>query len=262
MCKNEKVGITLQALMRSTRLKNKPILKLCDREMIAHQIDRLKTAKIPREIVLCTSQDPEDQILVEIAKREGIKIFTGPKDDVLLRLAMAADRYGFDYIVATSGDNPLTDAEHIDDLARLIVEDDLDYVDGYQVLPIGLFAKAMKVSAIRKVIEIKSIDDSEGLTSWFYRLKSIFKVAKAKAQPWVFDNDFRLTVDTPEDFLLMEAIFKKFYVPGKVFPLDKVLKYLNENPEITAINREIGQIQLHNLPFGVKKEYEQYLDKA
>jgi spore coat polysaccharide biosynthesis protein SpsF len=261
MLRNEKVGITLQALMRSTRLKNKPILKLCGREMIAHQIDRLKTATIPREIVFCTSQDPEDQVLVEIAEREGIRTFTGPKEDVLLRLAMAADKYGFDYIVATSGDNPLTDAQHVDDLARLIVEDELDYVDGYHVLPIGLFAKAMKVSAIKKVCEIKSIDDSEGLTSWFYRLKSIFKIAKVKSQPWVFDDDFRLTVDTPKDFRLMEHIFDRFYGPGKVFPLENVLIYLREHPEIAGINREIGQIQLHDLPFGVKPEYEKYLDK-
>jgi spore coat polysaccharide biosynthesis protein SpsF len=176
---------------------------------------------------------------------------------------MAADKYGFDYIVATSGDNPLTDAEHIDDLARTIVKNDYDYIDGYKVLPIGLFAKAMKVSAIKKVCEIKSVDDSEGLTSWFYRLKSLFKVAKAKAKApdGVFDNDFRLTVDTPEDFKLMEVIFNKFYVPGEVFSLREMLQYLNKNPKIAAINREIGQIQLHNLPFGVKPEYERYLDR-
>lgn len=262
MDKNKRVGITLQALMKSTRLKHKPILKLCGREMIAHQIDRLKTAKVPSEIVFCTSQDAEDQILVDIAQREGIKTFTGPKEDVLLRLAMAADKYGFDYIVATSGDNPLTDAEHIDDLARLIVEKELDYVDGYQILPIGLFAKAMKVTAIKKVCEIKNVDDSEGLTSWFYRLKSIFKVAKANAPSWVFDDNYRLTVDTPEDFKLMEIIFNKFYVPGEVFSLEKVLKYLRDNPEIGGINKAIGQIQLHDLPFGVKPEYEKYLDKV
>jgi len=256
--KNKKIGITLQALMRSTRLKGKPILELCGREMITHQIDRLKTAKIPEMIILCTSTSPEDRVLVEIAKREGVEGFTGPKEDVLLRLTMAAEKYNLDYIIASAGDNPLTDAEHIDILSEYMVENELDYADGAGVLPIGMFAKGVKTCALKKACEIKAETDTEAWMSYFEQTEGLFKVGKIKAQSWVVNSDVRLTVDTPKDFELMKVIFEAFYLPGKVFSLAEVLLYLKEHPEVTEINKRTIQLPQDHFPFSLRPKYEKY----
>lgn len=259
--KDVRVGITLQALLRSTRLKRKPLLKLCGREMIAHQIDRLKMAKIPQTIIVCTSTDPEDQELIEVAKREGVEGFTGSKDDLIKRLLMVAEKYNLDYIIATSGDNPLTDPEHIDILAEYIIENDLDYADGIGALPIGTFGKAVKTSALQKAYEIKSVDITEAWMLWFTQTQGLFKTGSIKGRPWVTNKDLRLTLDTPKDFELMENIFNKLYIPGKVFSLADVFLYLKENPELAEINKESIQIGTSHFAFGLKPEYEQYLIK-
>jgi spore coat polysaccharide biosynthesis protein SpsF len=252
---NHRVGITLQALMSSTRLPGKPMRKLCDREMIAHQLDRLKLATIPEGIVLCTSTNPEDEILLETAEREGVHAFAGPRDDVLLRLTQAADKFDFDYIIAPAGDNPLTDPEHIDVLAQTMIEKEYDYADGVNVLPIGLFAKAVKTSALHKACEIKAEVDTEAWMQYFIGTKGIFTTGKHDILPWVFDKEFRLTVDTLDDFKLMEVIFNELYVPGQVFSNQTVLEYLDKNPDIAHINSEILQLGKSNFPFSVKSEY-------
>lgn len=259
--KNVRVGVTLQALMRSTRLDKKPILKLCGREMIAHQIDRLKMAKTPEVLILCTSTEIEDQVLVNIAKREGIEAFTGPKDDLLQRLLMVAEKYNLDYIIAAAGDNPLTDAEHIDILAEYIVKSELDYADGIGELPIGTFAKAVKTNALKKACEIKSVENTEAWMLWFTMTQGLFKTGKIKGRPWLTNTGIRLTVDTPKDFELMEKIFNKFYFPGKVFSLAEVLVYLKENPEIAGINKEITQLKIEHFTFGLKPEFERCIKK-
>lgn len=256
--KKVKIGITLQVLMRSTRLKNKPILELCGREMIAHQIDRLKNAKIPVIIIICTSASPEDQVLVEIAKREGIEAFTGPKEDVLLRLTMAADKYNLDYIIAIAGDNPLTDAEHIDILAEYMSRNNLDYADGVDVLPIGLSAKGVKTTALKKACEIKGEEDTEAWMNYFVKTEGLFRTGKIKAQSWVIDKNFRLTVDTLKDFDLMKRIFEKFYSPNSIFSLAELLVYLSEHPEIAEINKDVIQLPSSHFPFGLKSEYQKY----
>lgn len=259
--KGKKVGITLHALMSSTRLTKKPMRMLCGREMIAHQIDRLKTAKVPEGIVLCTSTADHDRVLLDMAKKEGIESFAGPKDDLMMRLTMAAEKYGFDYIIAPAGDNPLTDAEHIDILARHMVENELDYGDSVGVLPIGLFAKAAKTSALKKACEIKEETDTGSYMNYFIMTKGLFKTGKIKALPWVIGTDFRLTVDMPEDFKLMENIFERFYTPGGVFPLADVLVYLRNNPGVMDINRKITQIPIESFPFRLKKGYEKFILK-
>lgn len=252
----------MHGLMSSTRLKKKPMRMLCGREMIAHQIDRLKTAKIPEVIILCTSTSPQDRVLTELAKRENIEAFTGPADDLLVRLTQAAEEYDLDYIIGSAADSPLTCAEHVDVLAKYMIENDLDYADGVGVLPIGVFAKAVKTSALKTACQIKDETDTGGYMAYFVKTEGLFRTGKIKAQPWVKNTDYRLTVDTPKDFELMTKIFEKLYHPGEVFPISSVLLYLQQNPEIRNINSKVQQIPGHLFPFKLKTEFEKYLSRC
>jgi len=258
----KRVGIAVYGLMSSTRIKKKPIQMLCGREMIAHQIDRLKTAKIPEVIILCTSNLPRDRVLIELAERENIEVFAGPEDDLLARLLQAAEEYGVDYITTSSADNPLTCAEHIDVSIKHIIENDLDYVDGEGVLPIGIYAKVVKISALNLAYQIKDETDTSFYSAYFTKTEGLFRTGKIKALPWVKNIDYRLTVDTPKDFELATRIFEKLYHSGEIFPISEALIYLQQNPEIRNINSQVQQIPNHVFPFKLKKEFEKYLSKS
>ena len=59
--------------------------------------------------------------------------------------------------------------------------------------------------------------------------------------PGVRWPELRLTVDTPDDFQLMERIFDELYRPGDLFSLSDVVALCRERPELPAINAKVTQ---------------------
>ena len=44
--------------------------------------------------------------------------------------------------------------------------------------------------------------------------------------------DIRLTVDTPEDLIISRLIYRKISNSKKIFSLEKIIKFLDKNPEV------------------------------
>ena len=64
-----------------------------------------------------------------------------------------------------------------------------------------------------------------------YRLRSVVSDRPETAE-------LRLTVDTPEDYALVRAIFEELYPRDPAFGLDEILALLAARPELAALNRE------------------------
>ncbi|OGX04561.1 MAG: hypothetical protein A3G87_05935, partial [Omnitrophica bacterium RIFCSPLOWO2_12_FULL_50_11] len=88
------VAILINGRLKSTRLPMKAIRPISGRPMIAHLFDRLRLAKRPQKMILCTSWLPQDDPLEEIAAQSSVDCFRGHPDDVLQRLTDAAGRNG------------------------------------------------------------------------------------------------------------------------------------------------------------------------
>ena len=78
-------AVIVQARMGSTRLPGKSIIKLGDYKVIEWIILRLKLCQKITKIILATTKKKDDDILCEIAKKNGIDYFRGPEKDVLKR---------------------------------------------------------------------------------------------------------------------------------------------------------------------------------
>ncbi|MFM6005065.1 MAG: acylneuraminate cytidylyltransferase, partial [Sphaerospermopsis kisseleviana] len=59
-------------------------------------------------------------------------------------------------------------------------------------------------------------------------------------------SDYRWTLDTQEDWRLIEEIYKNLYHEQKIFTTDEVLDLLVVNPELLLINAHVEQKTLHN----------------
>ena len=234
-----KTAVTITIRMKSTRLPGKAIKNLVGKPMIEHLIDRLKYAKLPDEIILCTSTNPQDNILVEVAKKNHIKWFRGDEMDVLKRILDAAKKYKIDFIVSTTGDNPLTDPHYIDRLIKKFKETDADYITCLD-LPLGAFSYGVKVQALEKVVELKKERDTE-IWSVYFTKSNLFKIEKVEVESQVRHPEIRLTVDTPEDFRVMGEIYGRLYREGELIELVEVINLLKENPLLMEINKNITQ---------------------
>jgi len=52
---------------------------------------------------------------------------------------------------------------------------------------------------------------------------------------------YRLTLDTPEDYEVLKAVYEALYTPGNTFTKGDMMRFLDDHPEILAINSEVHQ---------------------
>jgi len=233
-------AILITARLKSTRLPRKVMRPIHGRPMIAHMVERLRLARGPERIILCTSPVAQDDPLAEFAAAEGIACFRGDPDDVLQRLTDAAQRYGVDTVVNCTADNPFVDPVYLDRLVDFLHAYDYDYADT-DGLAWGLFGWAMTREAMLRACRIKAERDTEVWGPYFTETGLFSWGTLVVDDPRIRWPDLRLTVDTPEDFELVTRIFDELYVPGEVFPLEAIMDLCRTRPDLVAINAAVRQ---------------------
>ena len=88
-----KASVIIQARMGSSRLPGKVMKKIVGMPMIGLIIKRLKRAKNCEKIIVATSKNPENKILVDYLKKNKVLISLGSENDVLSRYYKAATEH-------------------------------------------------------------------------------------------------------------------------------------------------------------------------
>ena len=235
-----KSAILITARLKSTRLPKKITKFIHGKPMIKHMLDRLKLAKTPSKIIICTSTFTEDDPLEKIAKEEKVMCYRGDADDVLLRLTTAAEESNIETVINCTADNPFVDPIYIDKLYDHHVREKNEFTK-IEGLPWGAFSYAISTKALRKACEIKNETDTEVWHGYFLDTDK-FKWSSLKVTDEnVLWPDLRLTVDESADFELVTKIFDELYDGEKVFPLSEIVKLCRLKPEIPNINKLIMQ---------------------
>jgi len=233
-----KTAIFIPVRTKSTRLPNKALLEIKGKLVIEHLIDRVKLAKLPELIVLCTTTSPEDAILVDIAQKNNISYFQGNEKDILDRYLQAALKYEVDFIVNADGDDIFCDPEYIDKVIELFIKTGADFIT-CKGLPFGATPIGVKVEALKKACQLKEENDTE--TGWgrYFTKSGLFRVEYLKAANEVNRPDIRMSLDYPEDYQFFKEVFERLYLPDKVFTLKEILTLLENNPHIMDINKGV-----------------------
>ncbi len=112
------------------------------------------------------------------------------------------------------------------------------YITG---IPIGTGVEIIKKTAIEKAYKNGlNPHHREHVTPYIKENPRLFKLVKYTAEIENPFPDLRLTVDTDEDFTLAKLLYKALY-KGKPLTLTEVLNYVQMNPSIQEINRDIKQ---------------------
>ena len=246
-----KSAILITARLKSTRLPKK-VTKLIHRKpMIKHMLDRLKLAKTPSNIIICTSTVTEDDPLEKIAKKEKVLCYRGNADDVLLRLSSAAEKFNIETVINCTADNPFVDPIYIDKLYEHHIREKNEFTK-IEGLPWGTFSYAISAKALRRACELKDEIDTEVWHGYFmdtgnFKWNSL--IVKDRDVLW---PDLRLTVDEPADFEMVTRIFDELYDGKNIFSLSEIVKLCRIKPDIPEINSQINQKA--GIPIRVKKQ--------
>lgn len=233
-----KIGFLITARLKSSRLKLKLLKPLNGRTVIQRVIDRAKKVVECDDIVLCTSEVNQDLPLVRIANEENIFYFNGHDEDVLDRLRAASEFFGFDYVICITADNPLFSIYHANFLSDYIRKNKhIDFVTTVG-MPVGVNIYALKTKALQTICKVKNEIDTEIWGPLIH--KDFFNVQEIKVE-----DDYRcelvqrLTLDEIDDYHLIRNIYKN--VEGEVLDILDVYDYINANPEISYINKDVVQ---------------------
>jgi spore coat polysaccharide biosynthesis protein SpsF len=243
-----RTAIFITVRMKSSRLPQKALLFIEDKRLIDHLIDRLKLAKLADLIVICTSTNPQDDILEQAAKENGVECFRGSEKDVLLRFYEAAKKFNIDFISVTWGDEIFCEPVYIDRMIEIFEKTGADLIK-CQELPEGTETIGVKISALKKVCDMKNEEDTEVWGGYFE--KGGFDIRYMEvADKEVKNFKARLTIDYPEDFQLAKEIFKRLYKKGEVFLLKEIIGLLKAEPVLLEINKECQKKYEENLKKG------------
>lgn len=248
---NLKYVITITVRMKSTRLPKKVLLKIKGKRYIDHMIERLKLAEKPSEIILCTSDLEEDDILIDVAKENHIKYYRGHPDDVMLRIYNGAKKYDGDVICSTTGDNAFTDPFIMDKMIDFFEANNADFVF-CKDLPIGIQTYIIRKDTLKDAIKKKDTIDTEIWGGYLNRPEHYRVFTYDIKNPLYNRPEWRLTLDYPEDFELFKRIFEELYVENQIFSFDEIMNLLNEKPEIIKINERTKQVLSPKLKFKKK----------
>ena len=235
-----KSAIFVTVRSKSTRLPNKAMLEIRSKSTIQHVIERAKRAKVADMVVVCTTDQPEDDQICMIAERCGAATFRGSEPDKLGRWLGAARQYKIDYFVTADGDDLFCEPVLNDIALDQFMNGTSDFIQSSIVIP-GAFTYGIRTSALEKVCEIKDTDETEMM--WVYFTQTgLFKVEELTGELSSYArNGVRITLDYQEDFNFFKAVFDALYDQDASMHLKNILEYLDVHPEISSINASFNE---------------------
>ncbi len=231
----------IQARMSSTRLPGKVLLDLAGEPMLARVVERTRRARSIERVIVATTVAPEDEPIVTLGRSRGWVVSRGSRDDVLDRYYQAAVAHGADPIVRITSDCPLIDPGVIDRVVGQLT-DGVDYasnINPRRTFPRGLDVEVFTLAALSTAWRDATDSSSrEHVTPFLYRHPERFHVALLESdRPET--GDHRWSVDTPEDYELMQRIYGHF--GNREFDWLEVLELLDRHPDWVELNRHIAQ---------------------
>ncbi|NLM36623.1 MAG: NTP transferase domain-containing protein [Firmicutes bacterium] len=240
-----KTAIIVQARMGSTRLPGKIMKKVLGKTLLEYQLERLRRVKQADQVIIATTNHGEEQPIVDLCQRLGVPYFCGSEEDVLARYYGAATQYGADVVVRITSDCPLIDPAVVDKVIGFYLshQEEYDYVSNTfakRTYPRGMDTEVFSYRALKEAFE-EATDQAERehVTIFIKRHPERYKI-----KTLTYEQDYshhRWTVDTPEDFALIEKILTALYPVNPQFTLEDCLALLAEHPEWAKINAHIKQ---------------------
>jgi len=237
-----KTVATIEARMTSSRLPGKVLLPAAGKPMLYHLLRRLRAVNSINEIVLATTTNSTDDLLIDFAKKNGVKWFRGSEEDVMTRVIDAAESVDAHLIVEITGDCPIIDPEIVEQTIRMFHAHHVDYVSNAHIrsFPDGMDTQVFLLETLkRSALMTNDKLDHEHVTLHIRNHTELFKQIHLVAPPGLHWPDLGLTLDEPADYELLTKIIEYFEPIDPLFSCSDVIGFLHKNPELLAINKSV-----------------------
>lgn len=239
----------IQARLGSTRLPGKVLKKLSGKSVLEHVIYRVSKSNLIDQIIVATTTNEEDDKIVDECLKIGVNYYRGDENNVLSRYYETAFDKGYETIIRITSDCPLIDPKIIDNMIRYFNNENekyqLDYLSNSlkETFPRGFDVEIFTFNSLKEAYENATLEyEKEHVTPYIYLNQDKFTI-KNYYNSNKYQN-YRLTLDTYEDYLVIKNIYDNIYKEDSMFFYEDIISYLNQYPEIANINQHIKQKEL------------------
>ncbi len=241
----KKVGCIILARTDSRRLPNKVLLPVLGKPILYWLVKRIKKIRSIDKIILATTLNKSDDILVKFAIKNKIKFFRGSENNVVKRLYDAAKKFNLKNILEITGDCPIIDINIIEQLLDIYEKNSVEYVNNcnYRSYPDGMDVQIFDLNTLKKTIkQTKNKIELEHVGLYQMRNPKKFKIINIIAPKNLFFPLLGLTLDEKKDYILLKKIIEYFGKENPYFTCEEVIQLLNNKKEWNKINSEVRRI--------------------
>lgn len=241
-----KVLAIVVARSSSSRLPGKATIDILNEPSLVHLFKRLIISKnrgIIDNIAFCTTQEKQDDKLVDIIKTFPVTIFRGETENVLKRMSLAFNYHSdSEIVIRVTGDDILIDPDYLEKSINYHKENNLDYTDS-KLLPTGTDVEVISSSVLKKILNTaEDLEGTEYLTNYIVENDLIFNIGSLPVIEKHCKN-YRLTLDTLEDYKVINALLKWCESKGKKYDynIDDIVYFFTKNKHYEEMNISVKQ---------------------
>lgn len=235
-----KIVAIVQARMASARLPGKVLADIEGEPMLAREVERVLRAEFVHRLVIATTNETEDEPIVDLCRDRGFEFYRGSSLDVLDRYYQAARLHNAEIVVRLTGDCPLIDPGLIDQTIAdfRAAEPPVDFAANRlpteKSFPVGTDTEVCSFAALERAwSEATQPHHREHVMPYLYEDPERFRILLVRS-----DTDYshyRWTVDTEQDLELVRQVFAYF---GRLndFAWTEVLDLFEAQPELMSLN--------------------------
>ena len=246
----------IQARMGSSRFPGKGMKESEGKPLLFYVIKQTLSSKFINRVIISTSIAPEDTIIVDFCKENGIDYYRGSINDVLNRFYECAKKFSCDPVIRISADSPLIDPNVIDRVLKKFLDNSYDYVsnnieknqDVWEEstcnFPLGTVIEVTTFSALE--IAWKNSDDSferEHVFPYIQSHPKLFNISTIKSKKNL--SNIRITVDKKNDLKFVREIYKRIAKKNKFITIEDIEKIISKEPSLLEINNDVDTDNEH-----------------
>ena len=238
----------VQARMGSSRLPGKVLLPLAGQPLLVRMVERVQRSRLAGTVVVATTTEAADDAVAACCTAHGLACFRGDALDLLDRHYQAARQYRADVVLKIPSDCPLIDPAVIDQVLGVYLKNpnQYDFVSNLHpaTFPDGNDVEIMRFEALETAWhEAQRPLEREHTTPYFWENPDRFRLANVG---WATGQDFsmshRWTIDYPEDYEFIKAVYEALHPSKPDFSLDDVLRLLEKRPDIAQLNAHLAGV--------------------
>jgi len=230
--------VVIQCRYDSRRLPGKILKKIkSGLTCLEFIVQRLNKAKY-NCIVATTDRDIDLPIVREVNEmidtgryKYLIGAYMGDYENIMNRLYNASD--GYEYFIRITGDDILVDMDILNEMAEQAMNDGYDYMYPYDLIR-GCDCDIFKRSAVKEAMKLYKTDKVSSIEFLFRNDK--FKSGRFEV-PETYKQEIRLSMDTDDDWKLIEVIFNKLHSMNQNFTTWDIVELFSRNEFMKDINK-------------------------